>query len=217
MAVLITTGSRIGMRTLGGGGRTTTSSYEQMTRYLRQVLGADHAALFAQPSERPGQIDWYTGFDSAEKPVRLAQASPEQRGAAVQVLKRLVADITAKADELAASDGQPDRILGEMLRFALEVPDEDQVWLIGAQPVLTFWGHVRDIARPENVLRGLIQKAMVRDAHEAPEPPAAGKKSDIAVVAAPKVSAVGRPGGGLWLVACGSSSRCFCWRSASCC
>jgi hypothetical protein len=194
MTVLITTGSRLGMRALGGGGRTTASSYEQIAGYLRQTLGTEHAALFAQPSERPGEIDWYTGFDSTERPVRLAHAAPAQRGPAVAMLDRLMADITAKADELAAKDNQSDRILGEMLRLALEVPSEEDVWIVGTQPVLTSWGHVRDVSRPQNILRALIQKAAVR---EAPRAPIAGRPDSA--IAGPVPAARGRQGRSFWL------------------
>jgi hypothetical protein len=159
VGILITSGNRLGLRALGSGGRTALSSYDKIVRTLGQSMGPEHVALFAEPSLRGPAIDWYSNFDAAGAPTPIRAASPSMREAARARLEGLVNDISAKAAVLQQSDREGDRILGEMLQYALEVPSEDSVWLVGVQPVLTFWGHVRDQGQPaENPLRTMIQR-----------------------------------------------------------
>lgn len=157
MGALITSGNRLGLRALGSGGRTALSSYDQIVRTLGQSMSPEHVALFAEPSLRGAAIDWFSNFDATAKPTPLNDASPVAREAARTRLEKLVNDILAKAAILQQSDRESDRILGEMLQYALEIPSEDAVWLVDGQPVLTFWGHVRDQGQPtESPLRTLI-------------------------------------------------------------
>lgn len=159
MAVLLTSGPRTGLAALGGGGWTAAGSYDQIDRFLRRTLSPEHALLFAEPSERPGIVDWYTDAPHAQAPVRFVEARPEQREKARGVLGRLVEEITASAESLGTSDRQSDRITGEMLRLALEIPGESSVWIVGGQPVLVFWGHREEVAaRTPNPLLGLIAR-----------------------------------------------------------
>jgi hypothetical protein len=159
VGALITSGNRLGLRALGSGGRTALSSYDQIVRTLGQSMSPEHVALFAEPSLRGAAIDWFSNFDATAKPTPLNDASPVAREAARTRLEKLVNDILAKAAILQQSDRESDRILGEMLQYALEIPSEDAVWLVDGQPVLTFWGHVRDQGQPtESPLRTLIQR-----------------------------------------------------------
>ncbi|MBV9705070.1 MAG: hypothetical protein JO163_20300, partial [Methylobacteriaceae bacterium] len=173
MSVLITSGGRLGLRALGSGGRIAVSSYDQIARTLRDTLGPEHAALFAEPSVRGGTTDWFADVDTEAKPVRLADAPPQLREAGRERLERLFAAISAKAATLQKSDREADRILGEIINFALEIPDESCVWLVGNQPVLCFWGHVRDHGQPSEspILTIVRRPAQVPVAAAAPEPP----------------------------------------------
>jgi hypothetical protein len=188
VGVLITSGNRLGLRAQGGGGRTALSSYDQIVRTLAQSMDAEHVALFAEPSLRGAAIDWFTNFDATAAPMPLNAADPSTREAARARLESLVNDISAKAAGLQQSGQEGDRILGEMLQYALDIPSEDAVWLVGDQPVLTFWGHVRDQGQPaENPLRTLIQK---RPVSKAPVAPTAGK-SDIGAAKAQTAAPLG--------------------------
>ncbi len=159
MAILVSSGSPLGLRALASGGRTAFSSYEQIARTVRQSLGPEHAALFCEPSVRAGSLDWFTNFEADARPLRFTDAPLAQREECRAKLERLVRDIEAKAVTLQKSDRQDERILGDMLAFAVEVPDESALFIIGAQPVLTFWGHVRDQGRPvENPLHTLMRR-----------------------------------------------------------
>ena len=159
MPVLLTSGNPLGLRAVGRGGRTAVASYDQISRTLRQSLGVEHARLFAEPSQRSAVIDWYADVDEGSAVARLADVSPEQRERGLQRLGDLVRDIEALAASLEKSDRQDERILGDMLTHALEIPDEQSVFLAGAQPVVAFWGHVRDQGRPAvSPLQSLLRR-----------------------------------------------------------
>ena len=148
MSILVTSANPLGLRALGSGGRTAVASFEQITRTLRQSLGPDHASLFAEPSPRGGSVDWFTEAERGETPVRLTDADAGLRNRGLARLETLVRDVEAKAVSLRKSDRQDERILGDMLTHAREIPSADAVFLIGERPVLTFWGYVRDSGQP---------------------------------------------------------------------
>ena len=186
MAILLASGNPLGLRAVGSGGRTAVSSYEQITRTLRQTLGPDHAALFAEPSQRPAAIDWYSEIEADGTPVRLTAASTDARDRGLGRLTILVADIEAKAATLQKSDRQDERILGDMLAHALDIPDEDAVFLVGGRPVMTFWGYVKDRGRPAvSPIHALMRRASPKltppPLAEAPErvPPPSGSPGDV--------------------------------------
>lgn len=126
-------------------------------------MGPDHAALFAEPSLRGSTIDWFAGFDTVAKPVRLQDASADLREAGDAKLRQLFGDISAAAAKLGKSDSESDRVLGELLAQALQVPEEASVWLVGTQPVLTFWGHEKDYGKPaENPIQRIIRTRVTK-------------------------------------------------------
>ncbi len=158
MAVLIASGATLGLRPVGGGGLTAPGAYDQIVWLLRQSFGTEHAALFTRPSARLGGVDWFADLDADTRPVRLNEAEPELRDKALAKLCKLVSDIEAKAAALLKSDRQDERVFGDMLTRALEVPDDKAIFQIGAQPLLTFWGYVPDRGtRLENPLQTLIR------------------------------------------------------------
>lgn len=203
MAVLLTSGPRTGLSALGGGGWTASGSYDQITRFLRRTLSPEHALLFAEPSERPGIVDWYTDAPHEQAPARFVEARPEHREKIRGVLGRLVDEITASADSLGTSDRQSDRITGEMLRLALEIPDESSVWIVGEQPVLVFWGHHQEVAaRTPNPLFGLIARRASASAGPARIPAIRNAAAAPAAVSgsAPAIGSAGRAARTRWLL-----------------
>ncbi len=159
MAVLVASGVTRGLRAVGGGGLAATGAYDQIVRLLQQSFGAEHAAIFTRPSVRLGGLDWFADFDTDKRPVRMSEAEPELRDRAVAKLGALVDDIETKATALLKSDRQDERVFGDMLTRALEVPDDQAVFQIGEQPLLTFWGYVRDQGpRIENPLQTIIRR-----------------------------------------------------------
>jgi hypothetical protein len=132
------------LHALGTGGQLAVLAWDQVTQYLRRVLSAAHARLFAEPNFDPerGTIDWYT--EGVEPPVPLAQLDPATRAEVEANLGRLVGEIQAQAEALRRSQRESDRFMGEMLGLALEVPDENRVYAAGTQPILAGWGHLRE-------------------------------------------------------------------------
>ncbi len=57
-------------------------------------------------------------------------------------LMPMVAEIQAAAEKLRASASDGDRFLGELLRLALEIPDQGAIRLRDGVPVLAPWGHM---------------------------------------------------------------------------
>ena len=128
---------------LGASGQMAVNAYQQLNQYLRRKLTPEHAALLAEPNfdaER-GSIDWYTSIDGNIR--RLSDLDPTERAQAEQRLGQLVSDIQSEIGSLQASPRDSDRLIGEMLALALEIPSLDQVYVIGDQPVLVAWGHAR--------------------------------------------------------------------------
>jgi hypothetical protein len=164
MHQLVTTTSQEGLHAVGTSGQTANSAYDQLSRYLAQQLSAEHARLLAEPNLNPsrGLIDWYS---EAEGPARvLTELDDATRREADDHLARLVGDVLAEADELAKSKDGGKRLLGQMLKLAVEVPSEDYIYAVGGQPVLVCWGNLRDVANPP---MGLLRKM----AHRPPPPP----------------------------------------------
>lgn len=126
----------------GVGGQLAVQHWEQLTQYLRRALSPRHAALFAEPNPDPekGSIDWYAPGSGPAVP--LPTLDPAAQEAVRADLMRMVAEIQAAADKLRASASEGDRFLGELLRLALEIPDQGAIRVRDGQPVLAPWGHV---------------------------------------------------------------------------
>ena len=140
-AVLIATTRRAELEPLGTGGHSAISVAPALHAALLRSLSPEHAALLADPvlNPRRDEIDWYA--DVPAPPVPLPALDPPTRAAAQETLNRLGGEIHALAETLTASREEGDRFLGELLRFALTVPDDSHVLVAAGRPVLVGWGH----------------------------------------------------------------------------
>jgi len=141
-AGLIATSSNVSLTPQGAGGRLAHQHWEQITSHLRRTLGERHAALFAEPNPDParGAIDWYGPVGAEALPF---DSLPDAARAAAEAdLAVLVAEIRAQSERLVAARSESERVLGELIALALEVPDRAALRLAGGQPVLAPWGHV---------------------------------------------------------------------------
>ncbi|RJF88197.1 hypothetical protein D3874_15205 [Oleomonas cavernae] len=129
---------------LGAGGQPVTLAYDQIAQYLRRNLSPDHAALLAEPNFDPGrgQIDWYAPGDGPVR--RLIDLGPEERAPIEDRLATLSGEIRVKGEALAASRDSGERLMGQMLASALEIPSPEHVLVVGDKPVLTGWGNVTE-------------------------------------------------------------------------
>jgi hypothetical protein len=177
---LVTTTSQEGLHAVGTSGQTANSAYDQLSRYLAQQLSAEHARLLAEPNLNPsrGLIDWYS---EAEGPARaFTELDEAARRGADDRLARLVGDVLAEGDELAKSKDGGKRLLGQMLKLAIELPSEDYIYAVGDQPVLVCWGNLRDVANPPT---GLLRKMAYRPPPPPPAPPPRPAMAPATVVA----------------------------------
>jgi hypothetical protein len=161
---LDTTASQ-GLRALGTPGQR---SFELIVPTVQKALGAEHAALFAEPVDSPrgDQTDWYATVPGT--PRRLTDLPPEEQKAVRERLGTLAGAIFAYADRLSANSDQESQRLAQALRFALEVPDETAIFAVGDQPVLTNWARQRDV---KEAPKGLLQAMVPMRAPPPPPPP----------------------------------------------
>jgi hypothetical protein len=166
--ILIATTRQEGLHAIGTGGQPVIQAYDQLARYLRRSFSEEHARLFAEPNHNPsrGTVDWYAAADGPLVP--LTEAGPDLRHAVETRLARLRDDIRQRAGVLAKSGDGGDRLLGQMLELALEIPSEDHIYCVGEQPVLACWGMLRDEPQAE---RGVLRKFVPYTPPPPPPPP----------------------------------------------
>src|SRR5262245_39503524 len=135
-----------GLRRLAMGGVSVTSAYQQMAQNLDKALGPGAGLFLAEPVEREDKIDWYT---AAEGPARrLAELDEPERKRAGQKLRDTLDKMAALAGQLKDEKDDYRSHLGHLIELAIQIPDERHVWMIGDQPVLTFWGTTREVGQP---------------------------------------------------------------------
>ncbi|MBK5923303.1 hypothetical protein CCR90_05820 [Rhodovulum sulfidophilum] len=192
---LIVTTSSAGLTAIGS---REQRSYELIADTLRDRLGSDHAALFAEPvaTEQGDRYDWYAPIPGAVR--RLDALETEQRAEVLARLEVLSDEIAALAEEIAAEGSPSSERLSEALRNALQVPGEDYVYAIGdgpgPQPVLVNWAWTGDRQRSERGRLTGAARTLPASAPAATEnAPATG-----AAPADPIAAASARPGMALW-------------------
>jgi hypothetical protein len=180
----IATRSSTGLRAQGTGGQTVQQAYQAIVHYLRRALSESHALLLGEPnqSDRGGMIDWYTEASDAAGAVPIDAVAPERRGAIYARLAALMNDIRARAEELKNSSRQSERLLGQMLLLALEIPNEDCLFIVGDQPVLIFWGYLADAPSPQ---RGVIDR-MIAESRRPTQPRPSAEPPRPSVVETPR-------------------------------
>jgi Mg-chelatase subunit ChlD len=126
-----------------GSGAPTPGTHRQLDAVIRRHLPAATATLLAEP--RPSadgtQVAWYANL--AGQPVRLdALPLAEQSAARERLATRLAA-----LDGLATRLRRDEPALAARLDEALRYPGDENVYVVGGEPVLTFWGH-QTVGRP---------------------------------------------------------------------
>ena len=113
---------------------------------IRRHLPAVTGSLLAAPRRvaDTGEVEWYS--DLAGQPTTLGALPAAEQAQARQLLADRVGSVRTLADNLARVDPASAH-LADALRNAVRYPGDDNVYVIGGQPVLTFWGHL-DPSRP---------------------------------------------------------------------
>lgn len=186
-------------------GSAAQRSYELISGTVRLHLGAEAAAIFAEPisTARGAAIEWYAPV--AGQVVEEAALSEAEREALRADLARHVAAIAALAARIEAQ-ATPDAFwLAEALRHALEVPQGQGIWAVrgaagGVQPVLVNWARLREERQP---VRGVLTTLAPRAARP-PQPAPASVPTPVPAEVPPNRAAepaplpVARQGLSLW-------------------
>ncbi|MBK8908221.1 MAG: hypothetical protein IPM60_10030 [Rhodospirillales bacterium] len=118
----------------------TPELHRRLTAVIRRHLPPVTASLLTLPAPTADGrlIEWYS--DLAGQPVPLPALPEAEQAAARAVLHERLTSVRDLADRLPAID--PDSAgVAEPLRQALSYPGDDTVYVVGGQPVLTFWGY----------------------------------------------------------------------------
>lgn len=126
---------------------------------LRTRLGPAHASIFADPvpSEFGDRFDWYA--PQGGTPVAYADLSESDKSALLDQLRTLFADIAALGEGLKSSSDLQERMLGEALSNAVEIPSESSIYALRdaasgeMSPIVINWGWVRSENR---AVRGVL-------------------------------------------------------------
>ena len=174
----LTTTSTEGLKPLG---TVPQRSYELISGTVRAEFSDAHAALFAEPvpTQYGDRFDWHATVEG--KAVPLAESTDPI--SARETLDGLVADIRAASERLMTSKDADDQRLGEALANALEIPDEDAIFVVepadggAAQPVIVNWAWTRDA---QIGVRGVLSGTDTR----APSPRASATPAAVAALPA---------------------------------
>lgn len=155
MSIRIAVSLRGQMRALASQGIFATDCYEQLKAILQQKLGAEHAALLAEPQHNAegNSVDWYAeGTGPAVSLTELAE--PEAQALRAQA-GALAADIAALAKDMTADAQARQALSGQLLRLALQHPADEDIWSVDGKPVLINWGFAPGSvgAQPQDLTR----------------------------------------------------------------
>ena len=155
MSIRIAVSLRGQMRALASQGIFATDCYEQLKAILQQKLGADHAALLAEPQHNAegNSVDWYA--EGSGPAVPLAELSEPEAQALRAQAGALAADIAGLAKDMTADAQARQALSGQLLRLALQHPADEDIWSVNGKPVLINWGFAPGSvgAQPQDLTR----------------------------------------------------------------
>jgi hypothetical protein len=167
------------------GGTPVFDTLRLIRAELRRSLSNEHAFLFAEPNadQVSGDIEWYSSVGGT--PTRFTDLKATELADARVKIAQFVADISQHANQLSQSESEADRLMADNLVKALEIPNENNIYIVGRQPVITRWGHVPNgPAAPLGILTQLSAAPNDAPIHEAPElipPPARPEQPPVPV------------------------------------
>lgn len=127
---------------LGDQGQTVFDSAMQIRETLRLRKQQAIADVLAIPyiNDNGDRIDWYSPCTGTI--TRWAVASETQRTAAVRHLEQCQAQVNILSTPCQGKGNSAQHLFSSLLAQALQFPGSQYVYLVGDQPVLTFWGFV---------------------------------------------------------------------------
>jgi len=140
--IFLRSGNLDAVLALGENGQPVYLSALQLRETLRlrkQSQVADCLAI-PQPNDAGNRLDWYSPVTG--KVTSWAAASNSARTAALSQLQACQTAIAEMGERAQQSDKPSQKLFGALLNKALQFPDQNYVYLVGGQPVITFWGFV---------------------------------------------------------------------------
>lgn len=138
---LLATGTLETYTPLGAFGQPVYLAHVQLKAAVRQKLGPRYADFFATPDREPGsgRIRWLADVQGPR--TRWSELPPEQQLLHALSIEELRSGFARYADELRAMrTSQQAQAFVALLDTALRVPDDSHLFLVGDQPVVSFWG-----------------------------------------------------------------------------
>ncbi|WP_462320677.1 SrfA family protein [Halochromatium sp.] len=131
---------------VGAVGHPVYLAAAQLRAAIGRRLGADVADVFAIPqrNEDGDSIDWYAPNPGTVVP--WSAATEAERVTAQSCLLEVRERIEDLGRSMEAEASAERQVFGRLLAQVMQFPDEQDVHLVNGQPVLTFWGFVRDRA-----------------------------------------------------------------------
>lgn len=128
---------------MGENGQAVYISALQLRETLR-LRGKAHISqclAIPQPNETGERIDWYSPIDGSVIP--WSAASEEERTAAYARLKKNQDDLIAFSEQEQQRAGSKEsQLFGALLSKTIQFPDENHIFIVDGQPIITFWGFV---------------------------------------------------------------------------
>jgi len=126
---------------LGVGGDPIYRAAEQIRTLLQKELGESVSQVFAIPvrNDKTNELDWYSPIEGNALP--LQQLSPEEQSKVKEIIATRFASIDQFGSRLKNEIGtEAARTYASLLDSAKSYPNDEQVFVINGQPVITFWG-----------------------------------------------------------------------------
>lgn len=127
---------------LGENGQAVYVSALQLRETLRLQKKNNIADCLAipQPNETGERIDWYSPVDG--EIISWTTASEEEKNNAYTRLKNNQDELKNFSENKQQSENKEQQLFGALLSKTIQFPDQDHVYIVGGQPVITFWGFV---------------------------------------------------------------------------
>ncbi len=120
--------------------------HRELTLTIRRHLPEVTASLLALPilSEDGTSVDWYSDLAGEARP--LASLPAAQRKLVQDKLQDRLSSLRRLAEELPRRVRGAEELAAKLL-MATHYPGDEQLYLVGNEPVITFWGFVRSGGR----------------------------------------------------------------------
>ena len=126
---------------LGVGGDPIYRAAEQIRTLLQKELGEPVAQIFAVPvrNDKTNELDWYSPIEGSV--IQLQQLSLEDQARIKEIIAVRFASIDQFGARLKNEIGtEAARTYASLLDSAKSYPNDEQIFVINGQPVITFWG-----------------------------------------------------------------------------